>query len=153
MIKKPSYGYVTIAHNSNGVDYIRMANALALSLRGQEKVNNLSIIVPPGTIVQPEYVKNFDRIIEFNEDISGDNKWKIHNKWNVFQYSPYDETVLLDADMIFTMDVSDWWKAFRNFDCLACTNVLTYRSDMITSDYYRKTFSYNSLPNIYTAFL
>jgi len=65
---------------------------------------------------------------------------------------PYDETVILDTDMIFPTDVSHWWPILAQRDVWATTKVRTYRGDVANSDYYRKHFVSNSLPNVYTAF-
>jgi hypothetical protein len=67
--------------------------------------------------------------------------------------TPYDETVILDTDMIFPTDVSYWWDIMCQQDVWATTQVRTYRGEIVQSDYYRKTFTANNLPNVYTAFM
>ena len=54
--------------------------------------------------------------------------------------------------MLFLTDISHWWKYFAKNDVGFITNVLDYRSNLITSDFYRKTFTANDPPNIYVAF-
>jgi hypothetical protein len=66
--------------------------------------------------------------------------------------SPYDETVILDTDMIFPNDVSHWWDIMSERDVWATTKVRTYRGEVVSSNFYRKWFVANNLPNVYTAF-
>ena len=78
-----SKGYVTIAQNSGDIDYIRMAYALALSIKAtQSTINKLSILVTEGTLIQPRYQDAFDKIIEMPWGDDAQNKdWKVNNKW------------------------------------------------------------------------
>ena len=64
----------------------------------------------------------------------------------------HDETVILDTDMIFPTDVSYWWDIMAERDVWATTKVRTYRGEVVTSNFYRKYFVANDLPNVYTAF-
>ena len=86
-------------------------------------------------------------------DMAEGKDWKINNKWKYYHVTPFDETVVLDCDMLFTRDVSHWWDLLATKDVWACTQVRTYREDIATSTYYRKVFVENKLPNVYTAFL
>ena len=95
----------------------------------------------------------FDNIIDIPwQDDAADDEWKINNKWKYYYMTPYDETVILDTDMIFPTDVSDWWDIMSQQDVWATTNVRTYRGEIVTSNFYRKYFVANNLPNVYTAF-
>jgi len=69
-----------------------------------------------------------------------------------YYMSPYDETVILDTDMIFPTDVSYWWDIMSQRDVWATTKVRTYRGEIVTSNFYREYFDANELPNVYTAF-
>lgn len=144
-------GYITIAENSVSGDYLRMAYALALSLKvSQSVVNKLTVCISDGMDVPDKYAAVFDRVIEIPPR-KGD--WKIHNKWKVYHLTPYDESVLLDADMIFPADVSCWWNTLHDRYVWACSTPRTFRGEPIHQSAYRMDFIQNSLPNIYTAFL
>ena len=68
--------------------------------------------------------------------------------------TPYDETVILDTDMIFPTDVSYWWDIMAERDVWATTKVRTYRGEVATDDYYREWFTKNKLPQcLYSIFL
>lgn len=151
-----SKGYICIAQNNGTVDYLEQAYALALNLKlTQSSVSNLSVCVDEKTKekIRSKHKAVFDHIIDipWNDDAQGQS-WKINNKWKYYYMTPYDETVILDTDMIFPTDVSYWWDLLSERDVWATTNVRTYRGDIVSSDYYRKYFVKNDLPNVYTAF-
>ena len=52
----------------------------------------------------------------------------------------YEETVVLDTDMIFPDDISHWWKYFAEKDIGFLTDIRDYRNNIIKENYYRKTF-------------
>jgi len=144
-----SKGFLTIAQNSVDVDYIRMAYVLAMSIKlTQQKYNNISVIVNKGEEVQDKWSPIFDKIIYV--DIPKE-EWKIQNKWQYYRLTPYDETIVLDSDMLFFNDITTWWNSFENSDLEFATVAKNYRGDNITSDYYRKVFTENNLPNLHSA--
>jgi hypothetical protein len=150
-----SKGYLVIAQDSNNIDYIRQAYALALSIKNTQSIGKFAIAVEPGVkeTLSDRYLAVFDHVIEIPWTDQADGKtWKIQNKWKYYYMTPFDETIILDTDMIFTADVSFWWAFLAEKEAWFTTNVKTYRGTDITSDYYRKTFTSNQLPNIYTAF-
>lgn len=149
-----SKGYIVIAQNNQTTDYIRQAYALALSLKVSQKKNNkLSICVTDTSEVPDKWRYAFDQVIEIPwGDHASESKWKVENKWKYYYMTPYDETVILDTDMIFTEDVSHWWDILSDKEVWATTNVCTFRGTVVTDNYYRKAFTSNSLPNVYTGF-
>lgn len=151
-----SRGYIVIAQNNDKVDYLRQAYALALNLKAtQSSVTNLTVCVDEFTKAQikPKHTKVFDYIVDIPwKDAAQNDEWKINNKWKYYYMTPYDETVILDTDMIFPTDVSYWWDIMSQRDIWSTTKVRTYRGDIVTSNYYRKFFEANNLPNVYTAF-
>jgi len=146
-----SKGFFTIAQ---GDAYVRFAYALALSLKvSQKEHNKLSIGITPGYKVPDEYVHAFDQIIEIPwGDAAERSEWKLENEWKAIYMTPYDETIKLDADMLFTSDISEWWNVLEHSEAVFATNASTYRNELVESDYYRKVFTQNNLPNVYTAF-
>jgi len=150
-----SKGYMVIAQNTNDVDYFKMAYTLALSIKTtQTEVNETAIALTNTDELPKEYKHVFDHIIEIPwGDHAIEAEWKIQNKWKYFYMTPFKETVILDADMLFTEDISYWWKFLSTKDIWATSHVKTFRGDTVTSTYYRKTFQSNDLPNVYTAFM
>ena len=151
-----SKGYIVIAQNNETTDYLEQAYALALNLKlTQGTVSNLTVCVDAKTkkLITAKHKKVFDSIVDIPwQDDANDAEWKINNKWKYYYMTPYDETVILDTDMIFPTDVSSWWDILSEKDIWACTNVKTYRQELIHDTYYRKELKANKMPNVYTAF-
>lgn len=150
-------GYVAICQYDKDVrdDYVRMAYGLALSIKAtQSGVNKLSILVDEDTKVPLRYRHAFDQVIRIPwGDDAYRQSWKIHNKWKVPHITPYKETVLLDADMIFPADISHWWDLMDDRSMWITTKPSTYRGEPISQEFYRWAFHQNSLPMVYTAFM
>ena len=151
-----SRGYIVIAQNNTTVDYLQQAYALALNLKlTQSVVTNLTVCVDSETrkLITSKHRQVFDYIVDIPwQDDAGDAEWKINNKWKYLYMTPYDETVVLDTDMIFPTDVSQWWDILAQRDVWATTKVRTFRGEIVSSNYYREYFVKNNLPNVYTAF-
>lgn len=148
-----TFGYFTFAQGD--ATYFRCAYALALSLSATQPkgLNRLSLGVVKKSDVPERYRHAFDQVVEvpWGDDAAGES-WKLSNEWKVIHMSPYDETVKLDADMLFTESVASWLPSLRANDLTFATNVLTYRGELITSDACRQAFTESQLPNVYSAF-
>ena len=149
-----SKGFLVVAENNNNVDFIRMAYALSLSLKKTQSAYSKLSILTTTPIEDIEYSSAFDKVIVFDKDETWKEKSKSLDTTSLcckyYDVTPYDETIVLDADFLFTHDISEWWDIFSSYDLLFTTTVKTYRGHEITSDYHRKVFTENSLPNIYT---
>jgi len=152
-----SKGYIVIAQNNATVDYLQQAYALALNLKlTQSEVNKLTVCVDKATkrLITDKHRQVFDCIVDIPWiDDAENSDWKIQNKWKYYYMTPYDETVILDTDMIFPVDVSFWWDVLSERDVWASTSVRNFKNETVTNDYYRKVFTNNQLPNVYTAFM
>ena len=148
-------GFLTFAQNTDNNDYLKIAYALALSIKATQSDNNkLSVVVTPETIIPDNYRYIFDNVIEIPwGDEAEHSTWKLENEWKAYHLTPYQETIKLDADMLFMSDIKDWWNLLRTQNIMMCNTVETYRGEIITSDFYRKCFTKNHLPNIYTGMM
>jgi hypothetical protein len=151
-----SKGYICIAQNTVDHDYLTMSYAMALSLKATQKTNNICLCVdtPTRSLLTGKHYDVFDEVvvIPFNDDAEYQKFWKIQNKWKYAHMTPFDETIILDSDVVFTENVDHWWGHLSKRDFWACTNVKTFRGENITGDYYRKKFVDSCLPNVYTNF-
>lgn len=148
-------GYLILAQNNKDDNYLKMAYALALSIKVTQKtVNNVCLLTNIPDAVPNHWRCVFDDIIQIPwDDDAYFSKWKIENRWKLYSASLYDETVILDADMLFLTDVSHWWEYLSNsHDMCFVTKSITYRNEISNDVYYRKTFVDNNLPNVYSAF-
>jgi|TARA_B110000977_G_scaffold109211_1_gene142074 hypothetical protein len=145
-----SKGFCLLAQNNSKTNYIRQAYALALSLHLYNKGQKISLIT--NDKVPTEWQGVFDQIVPIPwDDNAEDSDWKIQNRWKVYHASPYDETIVLEADMLITSDITHWWKELSKRELFFVSNVRTYRDEVVTSRFYRKTFDANELPNLYSA--
>lgn len=156
MINDKTFGYFTIAQ---GEQYQKMSYALALSLllTQPDGRNKLAIGVTkdekPFINSKIKSVIGIDNIIEIPwKDHAINSQWKLENEWKSIYMSPFDHTVKLDADMLFLSDKSYWFDYMQDSHLVFATNTKTYRGEAITSDYYRKVFTDNNLPNVYSAY-
>lgn len=150
-----SRGYICVAQNNaeSKIDYVRMAYGLALSLKKtQSEIKNLSIVTDAKNIPE-KYQKAFDHIIPIVNDRTENEDWKLHNIVDLYDYTPYDETVMLDSDMLFLSDISHWWDKLSEKDIWFTTNTKTYKGTKAPTDtIYRQEFIKNKLPSVYNAF-
>jgi len=132
---------------ATGEKYIRQAYLCALSVKASGNTTPVSLF----TDKEIENKNNiFDKIIVDSWPVFDSSSYQVLNRWKTYHYTPYDETIVLDADTLVLQDILDWWSFFGKFDLFFPTQVYTYRNVHLTSDYYRKAFVENSLPNIYT---
>jgi hypothetical protein len=148
-----SRGYLILAQNSGNTDYVRQAYALALSIKNtQSGVNQVAIAT--NDIVEDRYTKAFDYVVGIPwTDHACNSTWKIENKWKYYYMTPFDETVVLDSDMIFPEDISHWWDVMSSKEMCITDSPKTFRGETIKSTKYRKSFAPNGLPNVHTAFM
>ena len=149
-----SRGYIIIAQNSD-VDHLRLSYALALSIKITQQENSVCLCVDgrTGDKLEQKHVDIFDYIIDIPwTDNAASSKWKIENKWKYIHMSPFDQTIILDSDQLFTAPVDHWWDILNKYDVCLCSNARTFRDKPITSDYYRKKFTSCELPDIYSNF-
>lgn len=125
-----SNGICLVAQNNNTTDYIRQAYALALSVLANSPRTNISLIT--NDEVLPKYQKVFDKIIPIPWGDSANNKqWKIENRWKVYHITPYENTVVMDVDMLVLDNINKVWQRFTKSPPLLFTkNVKTYRNEL-----------------------
>lgn len=146
-------GYICVVQNSQQTDYLRLSYALALSLKKtQTKVTNLSIVTDIENLPHM-YQSVFDHVIKIKKDRSKLDNWKLRNIVDLYDYTPYEHTVVLDSDMLFLNDVSVWWNYMEQHDALFASKVKNYLNCTIHGyNPYRQEFVKNNLPNVYNAF-
>lgn len=140
-------GHLIFAQNSN-VDYLRQAYALALSIKAHNKINQVCLVTNDS--IPFEYIKAFDHVVKIPwGDMSSQSEWKIENRWKLIYCSPFSETLIYDADMLLLSSNDHYWFYAENQELMLTEKVYDYRSNIISNNYYRKTFQENDLPNVY----
>ena len=143
-----NFGYLIVVSDHEEIDYLRLAYALALSIKTTQKLGyeKIALVIDDKRRVQKltsPWV--FDKIIEWDQETFWDGRSWMHD------LTPWENTVCLDADMLFLRDYSHWIDFFiGNTDLYIANKSYTYRGEIVTSDDYRKTFTRNSLPDLYS---
>lgn len=146
-----SKGFCILAQNNTTTNYVRQAYALASSIHCFNNDQKVCLITNDN--VPEEYVSVFDQIVKIPwTDQADDADWKIENRWKVYHASPYDQTIVMDADMLVLQNIEHWWNYLENRDLYFTTNITTYRGEPALDRYYRKVFDSNKLPDLYSAF-
>ncbi len=148
-----SKGFLIFAQNTKDCNYVEQAYALALSIKAtQKEVNSISIVTNDKLTAKQKQV--FDKIlpIPWTDQPVIETRYRAEHRWKLYHVTPYTETIVLDADMIFLDDISDWWNYFSRYDISFCSNVLSYKLDPVKHDtIYRRAFTDNGLTNPYVA--
>jgi len=143
-----SKGYVVLAQNTAEDDYVKQAYALALSIHATQTEKNISILTNDN--VPEEYLHAFDQVIAIPwEDTN--SRFRAENRWKIYHITPYDETIVLDTDMLMLKNIDDWWWYAQDHNLLFCEKTLNFKGEIIDSSMYRKTFTANQLPNTHFA--
>jgi hypothetical protein len=143
-----SKGIVVLAQNNSIDNYVEQACLLAMSLRLH---NNVPISIITNDDVLDEYQSLFDKIIPIPfGDAAKISEWKIENRWKIYHATPYDETIVMDTDMLVLQNIDVWWDFLSNYKMFFTNSVLTYRGTPANTTYYRKTFIDNNLPNLFS---
>lgn len=143
-----NFGYLIVVSVNAEIDYLKLAYALALSIKNTQKpgYDKVALVIDNTTSV--EQLKSpwvFDHIISWDQETHWDGR-----SW-MDQLTPFDYTVCLDADMLFLRDYSHWIDYFvENSQLYIPSKAFTYRGEVVSNDYYRKTFTKNQLPNLYS---
>jgi hypothetical protein len=149
-----SKGFLSVAQNTMQVDYVQLAYAQALSIKAtQPTINKYAVMVTPGTVVPDRYKQVFDEVIDVPwGDMSSKNR-KFENEWKTYHITPWDETIKVESDILFTSDITDWWRFLSDKELWFTSDVYTYRNEIIYSRACRKLFDDNGLPNIYNGLM
>jgi hypothetical protein len=143
-----NFGYLIFVSQNDTIDYDRLAYALALSIKNTQKegYDKVALVIDDSSRLE-KFKSNwvFDEVIEWNQETFWDGR-----SW-MDRLSPWDYTVCLDADMLFFEDYSHWIDYFiENSELYIANNSYTYRGELVDNDYYRKSFTKNNLPNLYS---
>lgn len=146
-----SKGFLLFAENTKSTNYIEQAYALALSIKYSQKTTTL-VSLMTNDKVPKKYQSAFDKIIPIPFEVKNDGKYKTDNRWQLYYATPYEETIVLDADMLLVDDISDWWTYCADHDLKICSRIKNYKNEVINLDpVHRLVFIENKLTNPYFA--
>lgn len=119
---------------AQGSDYEKCAKALELSIKNVMPDANITIIT---TDMLPY------------GDQAPDTLWKLQNDWQVYEASPYEYTIKLEADMYLPRSIEHWWDVFKERDVVVCTKIRDFKQDVTQVKAYRNFIVDNKLPDVY----
>ena len=142
-----SRGFVILAVDAGGTDYVKCARALAKSIR--KTMPNESITLITDAVCDD---KLFDHILPLPYgDLAPKSKWKLINDWQVYEASPYEYTIKLEADMIIPRSIEYWWDVLHHRDLVVSSTIRNYKGEISDSRFYRRFIDDNKLPDAYNA--
>lgn len=131
-----SKGFVIMAQDTKKVSYTKCAEALAFSIKRVMPSANVTIITT-------------DMLPYGDLDLTSD--WKLANDWQVYDASPYEYTIKLEADMILPRSIEHWWDVLASRDVVVCDTIRNFKGSISTNRGYRKFIDDNDLPDCYNA--
>ena len=155
-MSKQGRGFVTFAQNTSDVDYLSLAYLQALNVKAIHPGAKYAVIVDEKTnaLVDENHKKVFDCVIRLPYDeTEPSSTWKLSNEYQVFELTPFTETIKLESDLLFTRSIEHWWTAFRLKDIVLSTGCKNYRGELSKSRAYRKFFDDNELPDVYNGLM
>ena len=124
-------GFVIMAQ---GDDYVKCAEALERSIKNVMPDANV-------TIVTTEMLPYGDH--------APDTFWKLQNDWQVYEASPYEYTIKLEADMYIPRSIDYWWDVLKDRDIVVSTTIRNFKQEISDVLAYRRFITDNKLPDTY----
>ena len=84
-------------------------------------------------------------------DLAKDYDWKLINDWQVYEASPYDETIKLEADMYIPRNIDHWWDVLAKQNIVVSSSIRNFKQEISSNRFYRKFIDDNKLPDAYNA--
>ena len=142
-----SKGFLVLAQNTTDVDYVKCAEVLAMSVK--KVMPDMHISLVSDDIDSSKY---FDQVIALPYgDQAKDSQWKLINDWQVYEASPYDHTIKLEADLFIPRPIDHWFDICSIQDVVVCTNIRSYNQNISKNRFYRKFIDHANLPDCYNA--
>lgn len=143
-------GFLTFACNREKIDYLDLAYRLAVSIRGTQGIDNVSVIIDNNTAdkIKDKHEDVFDSIIVMGKDR---DDTRFSHELHAWDLTPYKQTIKVESDIIMTSSVDHWWQILDERDVCLTTSVFNHKNQLITNRSQRKLFDDNLLPDVYNA--
>jgi hypothetical protein len=140
-------GFVILAQNTVDCDYVKCAEVLAASIRKAMPNSNITLVTD-----NVDHSKYFDYVVALPYgDLEPNSEWKLSNDWQIYEASPYEFTIKLEADMYLPTSVDYWWEVLQNKEIVISETIRDFRGNISNSTFYRNFICNNNLPNVYNA--
>ena len=129
-------GFVIMAQDTEKISYTNCANVLRNSILRVMPDANITIIT---TDMLPY------------GDLAIGSDWKLINDWQVYEASPYDYTIKLEADMYIPRNIEHWWDVLQHKDIVVSSTIRNFKQEISNVRFYRRFIDDNKLPDVYNA--
>lgn len=146
-MEKIDRGFLIVAANTQDCDYIACARVLAKSLRFWNPETKICLLTD-------HEIEDtcFDIVKIFpHGDMAQGTGSKMINDWQVFDASPFHETLKIEADCVASGSIEHWWDMARHRDVLLSVGCLDHQGRESDCRSYRKVFDRNNLLDVYNA--
>ena len=75
----------------------------------------------------------------------------LQTDWQVYDASPYEYTIKLEADMYIPQSIDFWWDILKDRDIVVSSTIRDYKGEISNVRAYRKFIDDNRLPDVYNA--
>jgi len=124
-------GFVIMAQDTEKTSYTKCAETLKKSILRVMPDANITII-------------STDMLLY--GDLGG-----FANDWQVYETSPYDYTIKLEADMYIPRNIEHWWDVLKNRDIVVSNTIRNFKQEISDIRFYRRFIDDNKLPDVYNA--
>jgi hypothetical protein len=130
-------GFVIMAQDiENSTTYYNCAKALEGSVKRVMPEANITIIT--------------NSMLPYGDQAPNTN-WKLQNDWQVYDASPYDETIKLEADMFMPRNIDHWWDVLAHKDIVVSSCIRNFKQEISNIRAYRRFIDDNALPDVYNS--
>lgn len=123
-----------MAQNTATTNYVECAEVLRDSILRVMPNSNVSIITE----------------LPYGDQVP-DSDWKLENDWQVYEASPYEYTIKLEADMYIPQSIEHWWDILKERDVVVSSTIRNYKGEISNVKAYRNFTHNNKLPDVYNA--
>lgn len=142
-----SRGFVVLAQNTEKINYVKCAEALAVSIK-RIMPNESITLITDNTVINSV----FDNVVKLPYgDLAPNSDWKLINDWQIYEASPYEYTIKLEADMFIPANISHWWEILKTREIFVCSTIRNFKQEISNVRAYRKFIDENKLPDVYNA--
>lgn len=140
-----SRGFIIVAQNSGNINYLDCAALLCESIKKVMPNESVTLLTDVETSIPHfDYIKTFPY-----GDQCKDKTWKLDNDWQVYDASPYDRTIKIEADFYITRSITHWWDVLEHRDLNICTTIRNHKNEISGERFYRQFIDKNNLPDTY----
>jgi len=142
-----SHGFVVLAQNTESINYVKCAEILAKSIKRTMPHAHISLITDD--VDDSLY---FDNVIALPYgDLDPTGNWKLLNDWQVYEASPYDYTIKLEADLYLPQSIDFWWDVLKQKELVISSRIRNYKQEISNVRVYRRFLDDNNLPDVYNS--